>query len=190
MAIVNYNSLAALYNIRQKFEIRPTRNAFWFSFIFLFPFFLNNRFESHLEKLFFCPILIAQTWYAFQFWSFTFPPNIPQAAVDLKWRPCVQELVKESRQLVSVLMPTAGVVKQKVWFRERLKQKLLILFLQQFNGIWHAVATPRLDTGPSACDRSNPGDNETNSGVVHPKDSALVHEEGCGHILLRVREVK
>lgn len=117
---------------------------------FFFFFFFNNRSKNHLErKATFCSILISPIWFVFQV-KFHFSPNIPQTAVDMKWCPCVKELVKESCQLVSVLMPTADVVNQKVRFRERPEQKLIILFLQQFNGIWYAAATPMSETGQSA----------------------------------------
>lgn len=68
----------------------------------------------------------------------------------MKWCPCVKELVKESCQLVSILMPTANFVNQQVQFYEKLKHKLAILFLQQFNGVCSAVPTPMWVTGQSA----------------------------------------
>lgn len=34
------------------------------------------------------------------------------------------------------------------------------------------------------------GDSDTNSGLVHSKDAALVHQEGHGHILPCVCEVQ
>lgn len=68
----------------------------------------------------------------------------------MKWYPCVKELVKESCQLVSILMPTANFVNQQVQFYEKLKHKLATLFLQQFNGICYAVPTPMWVTGQSA----------------------------------------
>lgn len=46
MAIVNYNSLAALYNIRQKFEYVPPKMHYDFVNLFLFL----NRFENHLKR--------------------------------------------------------------------------------------------------------------------------------------------
>lgn len=149
MAIVKCNSLAALYNIRQKFEICPTRNALWFSFVLFF--FCNNWSENHLErKATFCLILISQIWFVFQSEVSLFP-HIPQTAVDMKWCPCVKELVKGSCQLVSELMPAANVVNQKVRFHERPEQKLIILFLQQFNGFWYAVATPYIGNRAKCC---------------------------------------
>lgn len=45
----------------------------------------------------------------------------------MKWCPCV----KDSCQLVSMLMPIANFVKH-VQFYEKLEQKLAILFLQQW----------------------------------------------------------
>lgn len=170
MAIVNYNSLAVLYNIRQKFEICPTQDALWFCSSFL----TIGLKTIWTERLF---LFDFNFWnLVFQFWSFTFFffPHIPQTAVDMKWCPCVKELVKKSCQSVSILMPTAKKWCQpKVRFHEKLKQKLIILFLQQFNSVRYTVSTPMLETEQSASGRKSclwhiqSRDSETNSGGIH-----------------------
>lgn len=47
MAIVNDNSLAALYNIRQKFDYVPPEMHYDFVTLFLS---LNNEFENYLKR--------------------------------------------------------------------------------------------------------------------------------------------
>lgn len=60
--------------------------------------------------------LISEIWFFNFEVSLFFPRNTPQTAVDMKWCPCVKELIKESCQLVSILMPRANFVNQKVHF--------------------------------------------------------------------------
>lgn len=76
MAIVNYNSLAALYNIRQKFETCPTRNALGLPSIFLV---FNHQFQNHLErKALFLLNFNFPNLVCVSIFKFHFSPNIPQ----------------------------------------------------------------------------------------------------------------
>lgn len=61
-------------------------------------------------------ILISEIWFFNFEVSLFFPRNTLQTSVDMKWCPCVKELSKESCQLVSILMPRANFVNQKVHF--------------------------------------------------------------------------
>lgn len=69
------------------------------------------------KKRLFFSILISEIWF-FNFEVSLFPPNILQTAIDMKWCPCVKGLIKKSCQLVSILMPRANFVNQKVQFYE------------------------------------------------------------------------
>lgn len=75
MALVNFSSLAALHNVRQKFEYVPPKSIM----TLLTSFFLLISLKNHLKRLF---LFDFNFWnlVCFQFWVSLFS-NIPQTAV-------------------------------------------------------------------------------------------------------------
>lgn len=121
-------------------------------------------------------ILISEIWFFNFEVSLFFPRKTPQTAVDMKWCPCAKEL---SRKAVSWFLywcqePILSTKRFILWI---LKHPIFTAFQ------WYLVYSllqcwkqgQVLLDFKVACDRSSQEDSETNSGVIHSKDSALVH---------------